>query len=115
LTASVHALDGIVAAVEALRGRGFDVIVVGMPGDHQAAQAVLASTFALAPTTTPFDVAPTLCTLIGFPASNEMSGRTLAGSEPLRIASYGSRVSRQQATKMNEEYYENLRSLGYIR
>jgi hypothetical protein len=115
LTASVHALDGVVAAVEALRMRGFDVNVVGMPGDHQSGQAVLASTFALAPTTTPFDVAPTLCTLIGFPASNEMSGRSLAGSEPPRISSYGSRVSRQQATKMNEEYYENLRSLGYIR
>ncbi|HEX3069550.1 MAG TPA: hypothetical protein VHX14_13355 [Thermoanaerobaculia bacterium] len=115
LTASVRALDGVVAAVAALRGRGFDVIVAGMPGDHQAGQAVLASNIVLAPTTTPFDVAPTLCSLIGFPPSNEMSGRTLAGSEPPRIASYGPRVSHQQATKMNQEYYENLRSLGYIR
>jgi hypothetical protein len=115
LTASVRALDGVVATVEALRGRGFDVIVAGMPGDNQGGQAVLASTITLAPTTTPSDVAPTLCSLAGFPPSNEMSGRTLTGAELPRIASYGSRISQSQATKMNEEYYENLRSLGYIR
>ncbi|HEX7678528.1 MAG TPA: hypothetical protein VF713_10415 [Thermoanaerobaculia bacterium] len=115
LTASVRALDGLVATIAALRARGFDVIVAGMPGDNQRDQAVLASTLTLAPSTTPFDVAPTLCSLIGFPPSNEMSGRTLVGSEPPRIATYGARVTAGSLVKVNEEYYENLRSLGYIR
>ena len=115
LTASVRALDGLVATITALRARGFDVIVAGMPGDNQRDMAVLASTLTLAPSTTSFDVAPTLCSLIGFPPSNEMSGRTLVGSEPPRIATYGARVTAGSPVKVNEEYYENLRSLGYIR
>ncbi|HXA18898.1 MAG TPA: hypothetical protein VN380_18030 [Thermoanaerobaculia bacterium] len=115
LTASVRALDGLVATIAALRARGFDVIVAGMPGDNQRDQAVLASTLTLAPGTTPFDAAPTLCSLIGFPPSNEMSGRTLVGSELPRVATYGARVTAGSLVKVNEEYYENLRSLGYIR
>ena len=115
LTASVRALDGLVATIAALRARGFDVIVAGMPGDNQRDQAVLASTLTLTPSTTPFDVAPTVCSLIGFPPSDEMSGRTLVGSEPPRIATYGARVTAGALVKVNEEYYENLRSLGYIR
>ncbi len=115
LTASVRALDGLVATIAALRARGFDVIVAGMPGDNQRDQAVIASTLTLAPSTTPFDAAPTLCSLMGFPPSEEMSGRTLMGSEPPRIATYGARVTTGSPVKVNEEYYENLRSLGYIR
>ncbi len=115
LTTSVRALDGLKATVEAVRTRGYDVIVAGMPGDAQNGQAVVAATFPLAPTTTPFDIAPTVCSLMGFPPSNEMSGRTLAGPEPPRIASYGPRATKSQSNKVNEEYYENLRSLGYIR
>ncbi len=115
LTASVRALDGLKAAVEAVRARGYDVVVAGMPGDAQNGQAVIAATFPLRATTTPFDVAPTLCALLGFPPSNEMSGRTLAGTEPPRIASYGPRATKSASNKVNEEYYENLRSLGYIR
>jgi hypothetical protein len=44
-----------------------------------------------------------------------MSGRTLTGPEPPRIATYGPRATKGQPGKVNEEYYENLRSLGYIR
>jgi hypothetical protein len=115
LTSSVRALDGIVAMIASLRSRGFDVVVAGMPGDNQGDQAVLASTLPLAPSTTPFDVAPTLCTLMGFPPSSEMSGKTLAGNEPARISTYGPRITSEAATKVNEEYYQNLKSLGYIR
>jgi len=115
LTASVSALDGVVATIAALRSRGFDVIVAGMPGDKQPGAAVLASTLPLASSTTPFDVAPTLCSLMGFPPSIEMSGFTLAGNEPTRIPTYGARITNAPSAKVNEEYYENLRSLGYIR
>lgn len=114
LTASVSALDRVVATVEAVRARGFVVIVVGMPGDNQPGVAVLASTQMLAPTTTPFDVAPTLCALLGFPPSEEMSGRSLIGNAS-RIATYGPRVTTTAPARVNEEYYENLKSLGYIR
>jgi hypothetical protein len=115
LITSVRVLDGVVATIAALRARGFDVIVAGMPGDNQRDQAVLASTLPLSPGTTPFDVAPTLCSLMGFPPSIEMSGRTLAGNEPARIATYGARITTATPAKVNEEYYENLKSLGYIR
>jgi hypothetical protein len=115
LISSVHVLDGVVATIAALRARGFDVIVAGMPGDNQNAEAVVASTMTLMNTTTPFDVAPTLCSLMGFPPSTEMSGRTLVGSEPPRIATYGARITSAPSAKVNEEYYENLKSLGYIR
>ena len=63
----------------------------------------------------PFDAAPTLCSLMGFPPSAEMSGRTLAGNETSRIATYGARITSVSPAKVNEEYYENLKSLGYIR
>jgi len=115
LIASVRVLDGVVATIAALRGRGFDVIVAGMPGDNQRDEAIVGSTMTIATTTTPFDVAPTLCSLMGFPASTEMSGRTLAGSEPARIATYGARLTTAPSARVNEEYYENLKSLGYIR
>jgi hypothetical protein len=115
LTASVRALDALKSTVDAVRARGYDVLIAGMPGDNQSGQPVLAATFPLAPTTTPFDVAPTLCSLMGFPPSSEMSGRAIAGNEPPRIPTYGPRATNAASTKVNEEYYENLRSLGYIR
>jgi hypothetical protein len=115
LIASVRVLDGVIATIAALRARGFDVIVAGMPGDNQNVEGVVASTLPLAASTTPFDIAPTLCSLMGFPPSNEMSGRTLAGTEPPRIETYGARTTSAPSAKVNEEYYENLKSLGYIR
>jgi hypothetical protein len=113
LAASVRALDGVAAVVGAVRGRGYDVVMIGLPGDRQAGRAVIADTF-LGATAAPLDVAPTLCTLEGFPPSAEMPGHALAG-ETQRIATYGAREQAQATVKVNEEYYENLKSLGYIR
>ncbi len=113
LAASVRALDGVAAVVAALRGRGYDVALIGLPGDRQTGRAVIADTF-LTKTAAPLDLAPTLCTIEGFPPSGEMPGHALAGEAP-RITSYGSRESAQSSAKVNEEYYENLKSLGYIR
>ncbi len=113
LASSVRVLDGIVSAAAALHARGYDVILAGLPGDRQSGQAVVAASFAL-PAAAPLDVAPTLCTLEGFPPSAEMPGHALTGHAP-RIASYGARHSAASGAKVNEEYYENLRSLGYIR
>ena len=86
-------------------------MIAGLPGDRQKGNAVIASTLPIANPTTAFDLAPTLCNLFGFPASTEMPG---ASTEP-RIATYGNRAASGQGVKVNEEYYESLKSLGYIR
>jgi len=112
LAASVRALDRLTATVAALRARGLDVLLVGLPGDRQSGHAVIAATFRLPKPPKPFDVAPILCNLLGFPASAEMPGGTR--DEP-RIATYGPRNATSLTTKVDQEYYENLKSLGYIK
>jgi len=116
LADSVRALDGIRATTEAIRSRGYDVIMLGLPGDRQSGRGVLTSTLAFADRpATAYDVAPTLCALMGFPASSEMPGRSRVATELPRIASFGSRIVRAEDVKVNEEYYQNLKSLGYIK
>ena len=116
LAQSLRALEGLAQTIAAARARGYDVVLAGMPGDGQSGSAVIASTMRLQRASTEFDVAPTLLDLMGFPLSNEMPGRSLASAsaEP-RIASYGNRAPGAAPAAMNEEYYENLKSLGYIR
>jgi hypothetical protein len=121
LAASLRALDALTATILAIRSRGYDVVLAGLPGDRQEGLAVIASTVPLGPRDRPaeapdlHDVAPTLCVLAGFPASNEMAGHALTGNESPRIASYGARGTSASNVKVNEEYYDNLKSLGYIR
>jgi len=110
LAASVRALDGIETIVSALANAGYEVVIVGLPGDRQPGSAVIASTSALAPAQV-FDVAPSILNALGFPASSEMPG--LSGGT--RIASYGARKTQSSSTKVDQEYYDNLKSLGYIR
>ena len=115
LTQSVRALDQLRAAIDDLRHAGYDVVIIGMPGDRQSGRAVLASTLPLdRAARSAYDVAPTLCALIGFPASSEMRGRSLVPALLPRIAGYGLRVTAGQNLKVNEEYYRNLKSLGYV-
>jgi hypothetical protein len=106
LAKSVRALDAISSLVPAVRSRGYDVVLVG-PG-------VIASTFPIARPASPFDLAPTLCTFLGFPASEEMAGKSLIPTTQMRITTYGSRATKSEGMKVNEEYYQNLKSLGYI-
>jgi hypothetical protein len=116
LAASVRALGGIGTAIEAMRSRGYDVILVGLPGDRQSGEGALSSTIALAnQQASAYDVAPTLTALMGFPASAEMTGASLVPTDLPRIASYGPRAGQSENAKVNEEYYNNLKSLGYIR
>jgi hypothetical protein len=116
LAQSLRALDGLARTIEAVRGRGYDVLLAGMPGDGQSGSAVIASTLPLQRATGEFDVAPTLLDLLGFPLSAEMPGRSLASTSPEpRIASYGNRSSSAAPAQLNDEYYQNLKSLGYIR
>lgn len=111
LATSLRALDGIVNLVALVRARGYDVAIIGLPGEGQSGAAVLASTRPL-PVKTTWDLAPALLDLLGFPASAEMPGG--AWGEP-RILSYGPRDGGPAAQQLNEEYYQNLKSLGYIR
>ena len=115
LAQSLRALENLTGVVAEARARGYDVLIAGMPGDGQSGSAVVASTLPLQQATSELDVAPTLLDLLGFPLSNEMPGRSLLAqrSEP-RIASYGNR-STAAPPAVNQEYYENLKSLGYIR
>lgn len=112
VAASVRALDNLDHLLIEARG---DIILIGLPGDGQPGHGVIATSL---PTThrprSAFDVAPTLCALLGFPASDEMPGRSVIGNTA-RIATYGPRETTASPAKVNEEYYENLKSLGYIR
>jgi hypothetical protein len=108
LAASVRALDALRVTIESLRARGYEVIVAGVGG--------VASTMPFANRAgTEYDLAPTLCALMGFPASAEMHGAPLVPTVLPRIESYGRREARTESMKVNEEYYNNLKSLGYIR
>jgi hypothetical protein len=111
LATSLRALDNLANAIALVRGRGYDVLLVGLPGEGQRGSAVVASTLPFRGTTA-WDVAPALLETLGFPLSSEMPGGAAAHS---RIASYGPRESATTPQQLNQEYYENLKSLGYIR
>ncbi|HEY3056860.1 MAG TPA: hypothetical protein VGK31_13115 [Thermoanaerobaculia bacterium] len=114
VTMSIRALEGIAPPVRAAREHGYDVFLIGLPGESQSGHAIIASTIPIRKPASAFDVAPTVCALLGFPASDEMPGATLIGTVT-RIPTYGPRNVAMTQTKMNQEYYESLRSLGYIR
>jgi hypothetical protein len=111
----VRALDALRSVITELRRRGYDVVLVGLPGDRQSGSPVIASSVTLAQPKSAYDLAPTLCALFGFPASSEMIGTPLVEERQPRIATYGARAPRADNGKVNQEYYENLKSLGYIR
>ncbi len=111
LATSLRALDGIVPAITLARARGYEVVLAGMPGDGQSGTAVIASTIPFAGGTA-WNIAPTLLEAVGFPSSSEMPGT--AKSSHARITTYGPRESDRSTQVVNEEYYENLKSLGYI-
>lgn len=108
LASSVRALDGVESTVGSIRSKGYEVMLIG--------NGIVAYTGRLEsrPHASLFDVAPTVLSIMGFPPSAEMPGKALV-PELQRIDSYGVRATAAPSTKVNEEYYENLRSLGYIR
>ncbi|MBI2215074.1 MAG: hypothetical protein HYU52_15605 [Acidobacteria bacterium] len=117
LAASSTIVDGIVRVASSLRARGYEVILVGLPGEGQSGDAVIATSLAPAGRDASVDgIAPTLLNLCGFPVASDMQGRPFAGpTEERMIPSYGERGSAEDVAQTSEEYYESLRSLGYIR
>ena len=116
LANATRALDGITDTVRRLRGSGYDVLLLGLPGELQRGNGVVAATFPIDAPKSASDPGVTLLELLGYPLSAEMLGKPLAGSssDP-RIPTYGTRSSGETQTKLNDEYYESLKSLGYIR
>jgi hypothetical protein len=117
LAASAKIVDGVVATALSLRARGYDVIVVGLPGEGQSGDAVVATTIQPVRGTPGIEgVAPTLLNLCGFPVAADMRGKPFAGpAEARTIPTYGERGAAAGEPQTSEEYYESLRSLGYIR
>ncbi len=114
IATSIRLLSDLSGLVAWIRSRGFDVLLVGTPGDGSA-PGVIASTFPLLPAMGQKDVAPTVYDFFGFPATEEMKGRSrLPDTSQTRLTSYGSRQSSKTAHPADDEYYEKLRALGYI-
>lgn len=116
LALGIEALDGIERLVSELRNQDFDVVLLGAPGRQQSGAGVLASTLPLGGEAEASDLAPTLLDQFGFPASAEMPGTSLLpGSRQERIPTFGSRSSaRETGRARDQEYYDALRSLGYV-
>jgi hypothetical protein len=114
LAASVRVLDNLDRLIGRARSFG-SVIVIGLPGEGQRGRGIIATQLPMTRRArSAFDLAPTLCALLGFPASDEMPGRSVMGYDT-RIPTYGPRATNAGPAKVNDEYYENLKSLGYIR
>lgn len=114
--ASIRAAEDVFAAALRLSEAGYEVVVVGMPGEGSEANAVLASTMEAASPPTLDAVAPTLLALMGFPATSEMSASVFfPAPKTSPIPTYGDRDADPGRTATSDEYYESLKSLGYIR
>ena len=115
LSESMQALEQLAGSVRLLAGEGFDVVLVGLPGEGQGGSAVVASTVPLQNgMASAWDIAPTMLSFLGFPGSLEMQGTSAVPEPQPPVKSYGPRHNSDAVTPINEEYYENLRSLGYI-
>jgi hypothetical protein len=116
LAHSVEALTRLQQLLRSVRADGYEVIVLGLPGRGGRGEAVVASSLPLRSELELVDLAPTLADFFGFPASEEMPGRSaFPDSNQTRISTFGSRSERAAPSPLSREYYENLRSLGYIR
>ena len=112
LAGTITALGQIAELVDELKRRGWSIVLIGSGGeaDHGA---VIGTTLEMGlEGATLHDIAPTLLALYGFPPSLEMQGEPLVPAAPY-ITSYGARES-TETRPVSDDYYENLKSLGYI-
>ena len=112
LAGTLRVLEQLESLVESLSERQWSLILVGRPGNPEGKGMIAATNHELVDADL-VDVAPTILALYGFPPSVEMRGEPLVPAAP-PILSYGSRESDRES-KVSDEYYENLKSLGYIR
>jgi len=115
LAASVNVLDALYPVMARLRAAGWTIVLTGLPGEGQVGDGLIAATQPLEGAAQALSLAPTLLDLLGFPASREMPGQSLlAGSQQPRVPTFGVRQAEAEP-RVDEEYYEKLRSLGYVR
>ena len=113
LAASLRAIDGVVAAVAELRKRGYEIVLAGLPGDRQDGRGVLAASFGLgARSASPFDIAPTLCAVEGFPFPLKCPANRLPVWKA-RASRPTARALRPPSAQADQEYYRNLKFSGY--
>jgi hypothetical protein len=114
--ASIRAAAEVFDAAHRLQAQGYELVIVGMPGEGADANAVLASSLPAGAPPTLDAIAPTLLALMGFPSSDEMSAVQFLDVEgSARIPTYGDRLVESERVQTSDEYYESLKSLGYIR
>ena len=116
IAGSMTALRRFAPLVRAAADAQMEVILIGLPGVGQTGDGVLAVTsgLSLEPLMSR-DLAPTILDCFGFPSSGEMVGKSrVQGSTQSSIPSFGPRSGEGQPVGGEEEYYESLRSLGYI-
>jgi hypothetical protein len=116
ISVSLRTLERLAALTAFLEAAGYDVIVAGSPGESQGGGSVVASTLPLTSPASLRDIAPTVARRFGFPLSEEMEGKPLAGGPSFpRVPGYGARREEARDEILSRDYYEKLRSLGYIR
>lgn len=105
-------LAQIATRIRQLRSDGWEIVLVGTPS--VAGQPATIVTSLPGTPESLADVVPTMLDLLGFPRSAEMKGSSWISNAQYEIATYGER-SAETSAPPDEEYYESLRSLGYIR
>lgn len=105
--AELELLDSLVAR---LRELGYDVVLLGLPGLDRDEAGVLAVTGGIV-LDAPLAIAPALLEAYGFPASEEMDGRS---DDARTVPSYGPRSGDSSQVEIDADYYDSLRSLGYL-
>lgn len=107
------ALSNLRSLVAELTSRGWIVFVAG--ADAASGRGIAASALPLTQPVAADDIAPTVLDLAGFPRSREMTGTSrLPGSRQEVISSFGDREN-VSPVATDAEYFENLKSLGYIK
>jgi hypothetical protein len=103
--------DLLVEVLDAGRREGGGIVRLSGPLARAGAEATLA----------PADLAPTVLSVLGVPASREIAGRVRAdllakgAVDGETVASWGRRRADARPPIDPKEYVENLRSLGYLR
>jgi hypothetical protein len=103
--------DLLVFVLDAGRREGGGVVLLSGPLARAGAEATLA----------PADLAPTVLSVLGVPASREIVGRVRSellvpgAVDGETVASWGRRRAGTRPPVDPKEYVENLRSLGYLR
>lgn len=97
--------------LETLRSNRFEIIIIGLPGETGSQAGFIARSPGAPRAGSAMQIAPAILDAYGFPASREMIEGPAARE---MIDSYGTRQSAGDTREIDSDYYESLRSLGYL-